>query len=228
MTEPTTDSDHGLATMKELKSLCPFLWDYWWSMRALVLQRLRMLNSIVKIEEEIISMPVLLPNTIISVVNDVPNLFPISFTFFFFSFTFCTLCHDQGGRPITLCQCYPVLWPCLCWLPSAARICLGFPVCQLHPGVTTLRLHLETPRPSLHLSLSTSQLLAPLAPPWTVVLAAASGFLIPPSLVNHRSAFATDFRALGCAPSLHPFGPVGLLLPSCSTSMLSCTSVLCV
>jgi len=73
------------------QSLCPFLWDYWCSMRACngslpILQRLSVLNSIVNIEEEIISMPVLLPstksvslpNTIISVVYFVPNLPPTS------------------------------------------------------------------------------------------------------------------------------------------------------
>lgn len=75
----------------------------------------------------------------------------------------------RSGRPFpNLLPILSILWPCLCWLPSvvrllhwllsAALICLGLPVCLLHPGMSTPWLHIEPPSPSLHLSPSTSHL----------------------------------------------------------------------
>lgn len=72
--------------------------------------------------------------------------------------------------------------------------------------------------PSLHVhQLGLPWLLPPSAPPWTVVLMATPGSLIPPSaLVSRRFVCAMDMRAFSCVLSLHPFGSVRLHLGYCT------------
>lgn len=69
-------------------------------------------------------------------------------------------------------------------------------------------------------------LLTPSAPPGTIRQAPSSRQLHLGQLsLCRRSVIATNFRVLGCTSSLHLYGSVGILLPSDSASVLSCTSI---
>lgn len=107
----------------------------------------------------------------------------------------------------------PLLW----WLHPAARICLGLSGQQLRLGVVISWLCLGPLSPLLHLSPSSSQLCLGSSLPRLHLEPSSIVFLASPW---SDSAYATDFRAISCTSSLHPYGYALVLSPTIFASVL--------